>query len=640
MLQLPAEDRVHSPRTGWSRAHWEAVADHWLGTLREYSSPRHALPVLPGRVTDSGVRREALETFGRSFLMAAPRIAGARGRDPLGLADWYAEGLDAGTDPDSPEAWPRGATGRRPLLGITNPIVEAANLAFGLHLTREWVWDRLDRPVQKRVAAWLLHHARTEVFNNNWQLFPSMAEAFLASVGEDTRGCTGPRNVARVESWHLGGGWFTDGPEHAVDHYNAFVIHPYLWAWHRMRGDLDPAASARYLERLSAFTDSYSRLFAPDGSALHFGRSLTYRTAVLAPFWAAEISGVSSLRPGATRRLASGVLANFTRHGVGVDGPLTIGWHGEHLPSSQAYSGFGSPYLAGIGFLGLALPAEHPVWADAEEPQPTDETDARTVLPQAGLIASATASDGIVRLVNHGSDHCGLPVGAGADPDDPHYAKFAYSSHTAPGTGASWEEGADGHVALIAPDGRSSRRGPLRGWFTEGPVAASAHVPQRDGKAWPGTSVVTASIVDGPFELRCHLVTGPADHALREGGHAVSGTGPDAGTETTAAWAASGGLVAGVVGVHGWDRAETLDYADGTAIGPRATVPILRAERSAASSVHVALHVLTRGEPDVTAWREAVSVEVDGTVVTAVWRSGATARVDLATFVPWDGHPG
>ena len=213
---LPHPDPVLSPLTGWTRGHWEATADHWLGHIRAYSSPLKASPRLPGPVTRDGERREGMETIGRSMLMAAPRIAGARGRDRLELAAWYREALLAGTDPEGAERWPLGVTCKSPLLGVTNSIVEAANIAFSLHIAREWLWEPLDADEKKQVAGWLRHHARLEVWGNNWQLFPAMAEGFLRSVGEDVSGCTGARNVARVESWYLGDGWYTDGPEHAI----------------------------------------------------------------------------------------------------------------------------------------------------------------------------------------------------------------------------------------------------------------------------------------------------------------------------------------------------------------------------------------------------------------------------------------
>ena len=36
----------------------------------------------------------------------------------------------------------------------------------------------------------------------------------------------------------------------------------------------------------------------------------------------------------------------------------------------QVYSGPGSPYFAGMGFLGLAAPADHPLWTSPEQPPP------------------------------------------------------------------------------------------------------------------------------------------------------------------------------------------------------------------------------------------------------------------------------
>ncbi|NDU79200.1 DUF2264 domain-containing protein, partial [Actinomadura sp. DSM 109109] len=43
-----------------------------------------------------------------------------------------------------------------------------------------------------------------------------------------------------------------------------------------------------------------------------------------------------------------------------------MGWFGEFRPMAQFYFGVGSPYWASKGMLGLALPADHLVWA-AEE---------------------------------------------------------------------------------------------------------------------------------------------------------------------------------------------------------------------------------------------------------------------------------
>ncbi|MEL5953437.1 DUF2264 domain-containing protein [Streptomyces sp. CLV115] len=637
---LPPHDHARSPLTGWTRTHWETTGLCWLDHVRRHDSPGGALPRLPGRVTPDGERRESMETVGRSFLLAAPLLTGTDERTAEPLAERYARALLAGTEPEGPEAWPRGVTCRAPVTGVTNSIVEAANIAFSLYVSRDRLWDRFTAPERHRVADWLRHHARLEVWHNNWQLFPAMAEAFLRSVGEDTSGCTGERNVRRVESWYLEQGWYTDGPEHAIDYYNAWAIHPYLWAWYRMTDRVTTPEGDRHLERLGAFVTSWARTVAPDGSMLHMGRSLSYRTAALAALWCAEISGVNPLRPGATRRLASGVLARFVAHGVGIDRPLDLGWYRPYEPIAQSYSGFGSAYLAGIGFLGLALAPDAPVWTAAEEPQPTETDRGTHAMPSLGWLLT-TQRDGIVRLTNHGSDHCEIPVEpTRPDPDDPHYAKLAFSSHTAPGTGAAWQENIDSHLALVDADGRASRRGAIRAMRVDGTIAGSVHLPQIDGRQLPGCAVVSVSLPDGEHEVRAHLVRSPGGRTVREGGWAVADDVPPTAQldpeAPSATVTTTGGLTARVTGLHGYDDARAFGYRDADALGRCAAVPALFASARAGDTVLVSLHTLTRTA--TAAPPEPPAVRVDGTLVTVTRPDGIRKSVDLAAFVPWDGR--
>lgn len=632
---LPPENRELSPFTGWTRAHWEATGLRWLDQVERFASPGGAAPRLPGRVTGDGERRESMEAIGRSFLLAAPLIAGVDGADAEAVRERYARALLAGTAPDGPEAWPLGVTCRFPVTGVTNSIVEAANIAFGLHVGRERLWERFTRPEQRQIAAWLLHHARLEVWHNNWQLFPAMAEGFLREVGEDVSGCIGTRNVARVESWYVEQGWYTDGPEHAFDYYNAWAIHPYLWAWYRMTGGTGTAEGMRHTEHLHAFTESFADLVAPDGSLLHVGRSLTYRTAALAAVWCAELSGANALSPGTTRRLASGVLRRFVDAGVGIDEPLDLGWLRAHEPISQTYSGFGSSYLAGIGFLGLAIDRASPVWTDSEQPQPTDGPSRPRTIAGAGWII-APQSDGIVRLVNHGSDHCEIPVEpTRPDPDDPHYAKLGYSTHTAPGTGPAWDAGVDGHLALIDRDGRASRRGVIRAMRAEGPIAGSVHIPQRDGAWFPGCAVTSVTIIEGDAEVRAHLVRTDRSWPVREGGWAVAGDEPpESRVGARDAQVRNGdGLTATITALHGWSSAEVIPCEGSDAFAHHSAVPVLHGETGTGETVLVSLHALARSERRTP----APTASVDGTALTLEWDGGAVHTIDLAAFVPWDG---
>src|SRR5690606_31379865 len=66
-LALPADDRDVSPRTGYTRAHWEATADALLTAAWRWSTPGRALLDLPGRPSRSGARSDGLEGYARTF---------------------------------------------------------------------------------------------------------------------------------------------------------------------------------------------------------------------------------------------------------------------------------------------------------------------------------------------------------------------------------------------------------------------------------------------------------------------------------------------------------------------------------------------------------------------------------------------
>ncbi|ADD45994.1 DUF2264 domain-containing protein [Stackebrandtia nassauensis] len=619
-MRLPSLDTTISPLTGYTRAHWETVADGWLTQALRHASPRHALFRIPGRHASSGPESDALEGYARSFLIAAPRIAG--GGDALNLAERYAQGLIAGTEPGGDENWLRGVDCVPPLTGKTQPIVEAANIALGLHLCREQVWDRLDDRQREPIVDWLAHHASRKAWPNNWVLFTAIVEAFLSSVGVDTSAYRSDADVRWVESWHLGDGWYTDGQRRNIDYYNAWVIHPFLWAWYDMVGDRDPDGAWRWRQRLAAFLRSYGLMFGSNGSPVQQGRSLTYRTATLAPLWLGQFTGAATEDPGAVRRIASGTLKYFVDAGVGADGPPSLGWRGgEYLPLTQYYSGPGSPLFAGMGFLGLALPTDHAVWAAPETPQPVERGDAVVALPGAGWLLQSTAADGIVRLLNHGSDK----ITAGTPDPDPVYIKYGYSTHTAAGHGAAFEQGADGEFVVIDAQGRESRRRGIDHHHVGDTSALSRN-------RFDTGTVTSASVVSGRFEVRIHRVDAGTAVRVREAGQLIADDRPlasDAGDGW--AWVSDAdGLTSAVIGLLGYDQGAISDtFTAVNALGDNASAPQLVGGEG---RIFAALHVLAHtqdAEAAVAEWLDAARVSVSGGLVTVRWQEDSQVSVDF-----------
>ncbi|WP_128379410.1 DUF2264 domain-containing protein [Streptomyces cavernae] len=654
-LDLPATDRVLSPRTGWTRAHWEVLADRLLDALEPYATPGLAQYRLPGRGSLAGVATDGLEGYAHSFLLAAFRIAGAGGDVDPRLVERYARGLAAGTDRDSGEAWPQ-LTDRSP------QMEHAASIALALHETRPWIWNALDGEVRERVVDWLWGFVGRRAHDDGTRLCQVVAEQFLASVGGPHRQEDIDGGLDRIEDWYAGDGWYRDGDTRAFDHTNAWAFHLYPLLWSRMAGAAAAGArSARYRERLARFLGSYARFFGSDGAPVHFGHGLTYRMAVVAPVWLGALMDCTPLAPGLTRRLASGTARHFVERGVPDErGLLPLGWYGTFLPTIRPEMGPAAPYTAGKAFLGLLLPAEHPVWTERELPLPVEESDQYMALPAPGWLLHGTRDDGIVRLVNHGSERGSGGTGGGqGDPaeatagampflDDPHYAKFGYSTATAPdAAGHGRAPGIDGHLALLSWDGTASRRTGIRPLACSGRTATSRHDAQlmETGEELP---VLTTSVLHGPWEIRVHRVCVPAGVGLREGGYAVADDRPVAAGQGPG-WAlvrTGDGLTSVVVGLHGWDEETGMAHeTDASAFGAHSATPYLRCAAGHPAGVYVSLVALTRDAVNPRALRESVVCSTVGDDVHIAFPDGesVTVRADRGTdgdggnggFVRW-----
>jgi len=520
----------------WTRAQWVAYADSIISGAQAWASPGHARITPPGAEGGYGRAVDGLEGFARTFLLAGFRIAGERGVGTEALAEFFARGIATGVDPDAPDRWVR-------LDEHAQAKVEAASIALILDLTRPWIWDRLDALTQQRVIDYLAPAVGDDSYpQTNWVWFRLVVQTFLRSVGGPWSAGDIAADLARHDSFGRSGGWMSDGDERSYDHYVGWALHLYPVLWSRMRGadELAAGRTAADVAALDRFLVDAVSLIGADGSPLLQGRSLIYRFAAAAPFWVGVLAEVPSLSPGALRHAAGLVVGHFAENAVpNAEGLLTLGWHHEWRSLAQSYSGPGSPYWAVKGLLGVMLPADHPVWAAESEPLPAETHDSLRAVTAAGWIVSGTAADGIVRIVNHGTDHAteGSLVG-----DSPLYARIGYSTATSPLLDAeAWQNPLEQSVALVDGRGRSSHRAAmtlvdvridgeadaavgiaasvsLAHWVTPHP-SDHRHGSGLDGTIEPAGTIGVHSLVRGPWELRLvrvdSLASGVAAEALR-----------------------------------------------------------------------------------------------------------------------------
>ncbi|WP_285726947.1 DUF2264 domain-containing protein [Psychromicrobium xiongbiense] len=531
-MQLPDPDLSLSPLTGWTRQHWLVFADAQLLAVRPYAMEDHALINLPGRTARSGYWSDGLEGFARTFLLASFRVAGERGSDPHGYLESYRRGLVAGVR----GGWP-------PMTPRSQPQVEAASIAIGLYLTKEWLWETLSEAEQAAVARWLFGSNDGPANDNNWVLFQVVVAEFLAGVGYDYNPEHLQHGFRRLEDWYVGGGWYRDGDGDYFDYYCAWAMHLYPVLWLRMAEARDPERVARlrpvFGARLAEFLPDHAGFFGSSGSPVYQGRSLIYRYAAVAPFFAAALLGLdaedapadSGLRPGQIRRIASGAARFFVDHGAYRTGLPTMGWFHEFQPMTQDYSGPASPFWSSKAFVGLLLPTEHPVWTAVEEPMPVERADRRRIATGPNFLLASTADDGVARVLNHGSDKYYGP----ALNDDPAYSRLAYSSHTAPLYHPAGP--LDNHVAVLDEYGTASRRLRIHRLPARAGSLASYYRPvwgMQDPEESPWR-ISTVTATTGGYEVRLHLVeySGPEVPGegmavlVREGGYPLADHQPE-----------------------------------------------------------------------------------------------------------------
>jgi hypothetical protein len=638
-------------RRSWSRDEWLALADRMLMAVRPYASPGHARITLPGPEGGYGRAVDGLEGFARTLLLAGFRVAGERGAGLDELIDWYARGIATGTDPTSPERWVR-------LDEHGQAKVEAASIALILDLTRPWLWDRLSPAVQERVVAYLAPAVGDDTYPRiNWVWFRLVVQTFLRSVGGPHSVDEMKADLATHDSFIRPDGWLSDGATRAYDHYVGWALHLYPTLWARMSGAQDLAAERR--ERDAAMLDRFLTdavaLVGADGSPLIQGRSLIYRFAAAAPFWVGALAGVPSLSPGQLRRAANGIIDHFVTHGAFDErGLLTMGWHAPWRALAQSYSGPGSPYWAAKGMLGIALPADHPVWTVDEVPLPSEVGGTVRAMRAPGWIAVSTPEDGIVRVVNHGTDHT---VEGGSVADSPLYARLGYSTATSPVLDEhGWAEPVDQSVTLVHADGRVSHRSGMRthAVYVEGEGSAAQGVagstaeahwvePDRDardyGEGRPGRATTAGrltvySIVRGPWELRLSRVDSLATTSLvrlRIGGWAVAGP-KETTLEPTGVSVTSPNACSRLVALAGPTATPGVaEYEDASPLGSGVRVPWLEYPVEAGRWVVVLVEL--RGGTATEQDRPAtVAVEADGDGrwnVRALWPDGFTTSTQI-----------
>jgi hypothetical protein len=503
-----------------------------------------------------------MEGFSRVLWGLVPLLAGG---GETALWGTVLDGIRHGTDPAHEEYWGEAAD-------YDQRLVEMAVFGFALAVIPEHIWTPLTSPERDRLYNWLNQINTHPCYDCNWLFFHVLVNTGFRKRGLPYDEEKLEANLRRIDDFYLEDGWYSDGINGHSDYYVPFAIHYYGLMYAEIMENEDPERAQKFRERAVAFAGPFAAWFSPDGSALPYGRSLSYRFSQSA-FWSAlAFAGVDALPLGVVKGL---VLRNlrwwFSQPIFDAAGVLTIGYAYPDLVMAENYNSPGSPYWALKTFLPLALPEDHPFWTAEELPLP----ELPTLMPQkpAHLVLARDQASGHVAAFNSGHLYTNEHTHTSAK-----YEKFVYSTgfgFSVPRSEWGLSQGAFDSMLALSEHGDNLyrvRRRNTKSWI-ENNLLHSIWEP------WSDVEVKTWIVAGLPWHFRIHRIQTGRSLDIAEGGYAL-GIEQEL-LEQHGSLSVSAGNTNGtsaVLGLLGYEKAELVrPNANTNILHPRTVLPTLQA---------------------------------------------------------------
>ncbi|WP_052380388.1 DUF2264 domain-containing protein [Paenibacillus camerounensis] len=506
-----------------------------------------------------------MEGFSRVLWGLVPLLMGG-GSSPL--LDTVLDGIRHGTDPAHDEYW-------GDVADYDQRLVEMAVFGFALAAVPEQIWTPLAAQEQDNLYSWLNQINAHPCYDCNWLFFNVLVNAGFKKLGLAYDREQLETNLQRMDAFYLGEGWYSDGVNGHSDYYVPFAIHYYGLLYAKLMEQEDPERSALFKKRAELFAPQFISWFAPDGSALPYGRSLAYRFAQSA-FWSAY--AYADVEGGYPAGVVKGlVLRNlrwwFSQEIFDRDGVLTIGYTYPNLVMAENYNAPGSPYWALKTFLPLALGEEHPFWKEDELMLP--ELPAVSVQQPAHLVMVRKA--GHVAGFNSGHLYTNEHTHTSAK-----YEKFVYSTgfgFSVPRAEWGLSQGAFDCMLALSESGDNLYRVRRRNLKSE----ITDNVLHCVWKPWSDVEVSTWIVAGLPWHIRVHRIAAGRALDIAEGGFSLGQEAQrgqfisPAGAAACTDWGAT--AIKGLLGYAGpTGKAELImPNANTNLLRPRTVLPTLTA---------------------------------------------------------------
>ncbi|WP_416148796.1 DUF2264 domain-containing protein [Salipaludibacillus sp. HK11] len=447
-----------------------------------------------------------LEGFSRLLWGIVPLLAGGRE-----YSQWETtlQGVKNGTNPDHEEYW-------GDINDFDQRIVEMAVYGFALALVPDKIWEPLNEKEKSNLISWLSQINTYKAHDCNWLLFAVVVNMGFKNVGVSYDKEKIENNLDRINDYYISDGWYSDGVDAHCDYYSSFAIHYYCLLYAKLMESDDPERSKLYKERASLFAQDFIYWFSNDGSALPYGRSLTYRFAQ-SSFWSAMIyAEVGTFSYGQMKAIVLNNLRWWLKQPIfHADGTLSVGYTYPNLVMGENYNSSGSPYWGLKTFLILALKDDHPFWQSEEAPLPSLKKVAVQRPPH--LVICRQEETNHVLAFNSGHPSTNDHTHTSAK-----YEKFVYSNYfgfSVPRAEWGLGQGAfDSTLALSEEDNIYRMKRKVEEYDI------GENVIYTKWKPWNDVVIKTWLIVGAPWHIRIHQIDTKRKLDVADGGFALGKT--------------------------------------------------------------------------------------------------------------------
>jgi len=429
------------------------------------------------------------------------------GSESFNLTDVLLSAFKNAFNPAHPDYW-----GEPPADKPTQRSVEATLVAWSLWQLGDDFLAKLTSGERTNINKWLASCTQVPERENNHAWFTAINQAARLSLSKKWKEFSGSKewmlaDLKAMEALAKSAedGWYSDSPTLSVyDYYNFWTFASHFLYWNRIIGKNYPDISARFSGRLKRFLEKAPYFFAENGSHILFGRSLSYRWAVLMPLVEAYVQGMWNHSPGLLRAI---VRRNLEFHwNVGTfdkaNGKLreTLTEHGS-MAIREVYIDNGHPYWCMQAFSLYAIPPQDAFWTAREEPFPVERADFRVRLEKPQMLLVGTKNSGQVRLLEARNEPRRSRYRDG-------YHKFSYSSHF-PFNYNAREERSTWDQALVFRNPQTGLSSGRSGIKSGGLAADGIETEWWAQLADLRFDVKTRISINGEFEKRTHIITAP-----------------------------------------------------------------------------------------------------------------------------------